>query len=219
MKQKMLFRSLLFALLALASGAPEYLVQVTRSSFDRSQLNELSAAGATNLKVVFSSSRFVIVTLDASAIVKAAIQSLDGVTRVTLNGKVHATGLAPRRHSHAHRETKNCELGCQIQESCVPWGLDRIGKTAAGKMDGTYSYEHRAKKDQRVSIAVVDSGIRLDHIDFEGRALFGINTADDQDTDCNGHGTHVASTAGGKLYGVAKDALLYSVKVLDCQVS
>ena len=30
------------------------------------------------------------------------------------------------------------------------------------------------------------------------------------------HGTHVAALAGGLTYGVAKDATLYSVRVLDC---
>lgn len=34
--------------------------------------------------------------------------------------------------------------------------------------------------------------------------------------DCQGHGTHVAGLAGGKTYGVAKEATLYSVRVLDC---
>lgn len=35
--------------------------------------------------------------------------------------------------------------------------------------------------------------------------------------DCNGHGTNVASLAGGKLYGAAKGATLHSVRVMDCR--
>ncbi|HEY0638151.1 MAG TPA: S8 family peptidase [Pseudonocardiaceae bacterium] len=34
--------------------------------------------------------------------------------------------------------------------------------------------------------------------------------------DCNGHGTHVASTVGGSAYGVAPGVSVYGVKVLDC---
>ena len=34
--------------------------------------------------------------------------------------------------------------------------------------------------------------------------------------DCDGHGTHVASLAGGKTFGAAKKSNLYSVRVLDC---
>ena len=35
--------------------------------------------------------------------------------------------------------------------------------------------------------------------------------------DCHGHGTHVAGLAGGRTYGVAKAARLYSVRVVDCK--
>ncbi len=34
--------------------------------------------------------------------------------------------------------------------------------------------------------------------------------------DCNGHGTHVAGTVGGKTYGVAPRVTLHAVRVLDC---
>ena len=34
--------------------------------------------------------------------------------------------------------------------------------------------------------------------------------------DCNGHGTHVAASAGGLTYGVAKNASLLAVRALEC---
>ncbi|MBU6375017.1 MAG: S8 family peptidase, partial [Bdellovibrionales bacterium] len=37
--------------------------------------------------------------------------------------------------------------------------------------------------------------------------------------DCNGHGTHVAGTIGGKTVGVAKDVSLVSVRIFDCSGS
>ena len=37
-----------------------------------------------------------------------------------------------------------------------------------------------------------------------------------QGMDCNGHGTHVAALAAGKIYGVAKGATVYSMRVLGC---
>ena len=40
-----------------------------------------------------------------------------------------------------------------------------------------------------------------------------------QGLDCQGHGTHVAGLAGGRTYGAAKDATLYSVRVLSCSGS
>ncbi len=38
-------------------------------------------------------------------------------------------------------------------------------------------------------------------------------------TDCNGHGTHVAGSAAGSSYGVAKKATLHTVRVLGCSGS
>eukprot|EP00955_Chlamydomonas_euryale_P093449 364786-Chlamydomonas_euryale.AAC.16 len=37
--------------------------------------------------------------------------------------------------------------------------------------------------------------------------------------DCDGHGTHVASTAAGRSVGVAKEASIVAVRILDCEGS
>lgn len=56
--------------------------------------------------------------------------------------------------------------------------------------------------------------------EFEGRAKFLKNfSGDGQDSDGNGHGTHVSGTIGSKTYGVAKKTSIYGVKVLDAQGS
>ena len=36
-------------------------------------------------------------------------------------------------------------------------------------------------------------------------------------SDCDGHGTHIGSTAVGRVVGVAKEASLIAVRVLDCK--
>ena len=67
-------------------------------------------------------------------------------------------------------------------------------------------------------IYVVDSGIKITHEEFQGRASYGWNVIDDSNIadDCQGHGTHVAALAAGKYSGVAKAADIISVKILDC---
>ena len=37
-----------------------------------------------------------------------------------------------------------------------------------------------------------------------------------QGIDCNGHGTHIAGTVGGEVFGIAKESEMYGVRVLDC---
>ena len=62
-----------------------------------------------------------------------------------------------------------------------------------------------------------------EHEDFEGRAKYpGFDPVDDyygemqNGSDCHFHGTHVASLAAGRVYGAAKKATIYSVRVLGC---
>jgi subtilisin family serine protease len=62
---------------------------------------------------------------------------------------------------------------------------------------------------------VIDTGIYCAHNDFGNRCVWGANFVDSDDSDGNGHGTHVAGTMVGKLYGVAKKAQVKAVKVLN----
>ena len=93
------------------------------------------------------------------------------------------------------------------------WGLDRIDQRAG--YDGTYSYDTTGAG---VTVYVIDSGIRLDHDQFAGRARSGWDWVDGDAnaSDCDGHGTHVAGTIGGRTYGVAKGVHLVSLRVFDC---
>lgn len=101
----------------------------------------------------------------------------------------------------------------------IPWHLDRIGKRQL-PLDGSYPYNTcHTKEDVQVDTYIVDTGIDIEHPQFEGRALWSENFVDSTDTDCNNHGTHVAGLIGSKDYGVCKNANLYAVKVLDCKGS
>ncbi len=95
------------------------------------------------------------------------------------------------------------------------WGLDALHLPDA--------WETTTGKG--VVIAIVDSGIDIDHPDLRDRVVDGYDFVDDDDTprDDNGHGTHVAGIAaaasdnGEGIAGAAPDARIMAVRVLDAE--
>ncbi|KAI4863330.1 oryzin precursor [Hypoxylon rubiginosum] len=103
-----------------------------------------------------------------------------------------------------------------VSQSVAPWGLARISSREPGGTE--YRYDESAGEGTYAYI--IDTGIFVDHPEFGGRASFGANFVEGSaDADENGHGTHVAGTAGSETYGVAKKANLVAVKVLGADGS
>jgi oryzin len=94
------------------------------------------------------------------------------------------------------------------------WGLSRIShheKFSAPLNEYVYN---PSEIGDGTTAYVIDTGVRKDHPEFEGRASWGVGTVPGaSQTDTNGHGTHVAGTIASKTYGVAKKAKIIDVKV------
>ncbi|KAH8749562.1 putative subtilisin-like protease [Hyaloscypha sp. PMI_1271] len=103
------------------------------------------------------------------------------------------------------------KTGALVSQASAPAGLRRISHAAAGSAG--YIYDNSSGGG--IVAYVVDTGIKLTHAEYGGRAIWGANFVNTINTDENGHGSHVAGTIGGATFGVAKAVSLVAVKVLD----
>ncbi|MBH5334121.1 S8 family peptidase [Streptomyces pactum] len=175
-----------------------------------------------------------IVTLDDAAGVRSAsaagrnlIAGYGGTVRHTYRAALN--GYAVRlTEGQARRLAADPAVDQVIQDTRVTatatqtdppsWGLDRIDQ-ANLPLDRRYTYPDDAGAG--ATVYVIDTGVRISHSDLAGRAVNGYDAVDGDNVaqDGNGHGTHVATTAAGTRYGVAKKARVVAVRVLDNQGS
>ena len=96
----------------------------------------------------------------------------------------------------------------------LPWGINKIdadiSSTLAGNGSGAVT---------NVNAYIIDTGIDAGHPDLNVGGH--VDFASGPNTDCNGHGTHVAGTVAAEdnttdVVGVAPGAPLTGVKVLGC---
>ena len=130
-------------------------------------------------------------------------------------------GFAARLTAHQISSLETDDLVAYVEpdgvmtanEQILPWGVHRLeadtSSTLAGNGSGAIS---------NVNIYVIDTGVGTHPDLFKVRH---VNMIGGSNTDCHGHGTHVAGTIAARdnatdVVGVAPGAPITGVKVLDC---
>jgi len=100
-----------------------------------------------------------------------------------------------------------------VDVEAATWGLNRIGA------------DRRSRTGSSATIYVQDTGVRVSHREFTGRAAPALDVTSGRAVACNGnlncaadrqgHGTHCAGTAAGETFGVASTAQVRGVKTLS----
>jgi aqualysin 1 len=115
-----------------------------------------------------------------------------------------------------------CEPVFMVRTFEIP-GLDRIDQRSLPLNNLKFRNPAFAFNGSGTHVFVLDTGIRSNHTEFSSgpgvqsafsAVLDGFGTED-----CNGHGTHVSATIAGKTFGIAREATLHAVRVLDCSGS
>jgi subtilisin family serine protease len=146
----------------------------------------------------------------------AATLNSDALAAVRASSAVKYVETDSRFHTQAPVKAIGND-SCVLQKEAT-WGLVRTVDHDL-KIDGKYVYHSNA--GENVKAYVIDTGVLLTHVEFEGRATWGFDAIDDPSpkTDLNGHGTHCAGIIAAKTWGVAKDASIVAVRVLDADGS
>jgi subtilisin family serine protease len=134
-----------------------------------------------------------------------ALKAMPEVDFVEQNAVVKASKIGQPRKA-------DCDM-----QSGATWGITRTAEVTNDK-NSFYSY---GSDGEGVTAYIIDTGIRCSHQEFRGRCTWGFDSANfpSPNTDLNGHGTHVAGTVGGTVYGLAKKVQLVGVAVLSASGS
>lgn len=167
--------------------------------------------------------------------VRANESELDGITRSTLLKYLEPDALLTEALDFAENAPEGANVKyvprahhffqthfAEVAAATPSWGLDRLDD----RWDMDDSYDANPSGGEGVHVYVFGSGMDASNAEFGGRGEATLQVLGRGAEECassrapcgkgvRGQGTHLAAVVGGATFGVAKKAILHSVKVLD----
>ncbi|KAF6829805.1 alkaline serine protease alp1 [Colletotrichum musicola] len=108
------------------------------------------------------------------------------------------------------------ELDVFTTQENANWGLASLSSPTQLPDDSdSHPYTYDESSGEGTFAYILDTGVKISHPDFAGRAVRGYNAQPEEEfDDFGGHGTHVAGIVGSQTYGVVKKGTIVDVKVL-----
>lgn len=215
--------SMLFGFVAVGSstsqpnGMPHRVIVTYYDSVNEGERSALKNMGGGIVKELELVNGLVVLLPNVAAVQQ--VGTLAGVKSVEPDVRVFAIKRPGGCDPWPECKNGDGDTGSTQPSEVLEWGVDRI--------DADLVWENNTGLG--ISVAIIDTGIDMDHADLIGNIAGGVNFTSKSPrkpadatkwNDDNGHGTHVAGVVGAidneiGVIGVAPNVSLWAVKVLD----
>lgn len=138
---------------------------------------------------------------------------LAGCAHVSQPGLASAPSSLAESSSIYRLASSSARSTSTYESRTVSFALDRIDQRNL-PLDHTY---RRQATGKGVTVYVFDGGVSQTHPELAGRVRLGFTGFPDDPKICNAHGTAVAGAIAGSSLGVAPDAEIVDVKMVQCE--
>jgi len=140
----------------------------------------------------------------------ASAAAILGCTHASQSG---LSGAKPTVSSAGYYTFASTDSRPLLSTRTLSLALDRIDQRTL-PLDRTYRH---AGTGHGVTVYVFDGGVSMEHPELAGRVRRGYSAFPDDPAICNAHGTAVAGAIGGRTLGVAPEAEIVDVKMVQCE--
>jgi subtilisin family serine protease len=138
--------------------------------------------------------------------------ALFGCAQATQTGKTPTASISAAGSFFGTINTAGSRSVSVVESRTLSFALDRIDQRRL-PLDRRYS---RGGTGKGITVYVFDGGIASDHPELSGRVRRGYTAFPADPSICNAHGTAVAGAVAGATLGVAPDAQVVDVKMVEC---